>query len=92
MIAYHFSCSVRAASCPNPRVIWKRTTLAIQVRLRMGTEKTANVLQQCKLARAIVIPEITYVARHVWPSATIMYSLQRGIHNLCGVGISRPRR
>lgn len=52
--------------------IRKRVLWSVQVRLHFGTQKTADALQRCTLARAIVVPKITSLSRHSSPTAKIV--------------------
>lgn len=59
---------------------WTATCRAIRVRTIIALHKTVDVLQRCRLAAAIIVPNILYVARHIWPTATTVEMLDKAMH------------
>lgn len=74
------------ASAINTRTMWTATSRAIHQRLVLAAQKTSDVEQRCKLANAIIIPNIVFVARHAWPSAAIAGELAKATHNFVWLG------
>lgn len=54
---------------------WDACICAIWYRLSLAREKTHTAEQRATLVRAIVIPKITYVACHPWPSKAVIARL-----------------
>lgn len=83
---------IQVAIVDNTNEAWKQTMRAIRMRLRLGTQKIADVLQRCKLARSTVISMITFVARRVWPDAKLAQRLQKATHNFVWSGRLAEKR
>ncbi|KAE8894513.1 hypothetical protein PF003_g21242 [Phytophthora fragariae] len=49
---------------------WKKATEKLDVRLRLASQKTLTVDQCSLIAGAIIVPNLLYIARHEWPSAS----------------------
>lgn len=48
-------------------------------RLQRLRTKTYSVVQRAEIARAIVVPKVTLVARHAWPEPTTVRLLQSAV-------------
>ncbi|DBA05149.1 TPA: hypothetical protein N0F65_004999, partial [Lagenidium giganteum] len=56
---------------------WQQGLHQLQPRLALALRKPNNVTQRARLASAIAVPKITFVARHLWPSVDQTDILQR---------------
>lgn len=75
---------IQIASTRSDQDTWAAVTRATKVRLRLGTEKTADEEQRTTLAAAIVLPKLAYVARHTALDAKTITILQRCVHSFVG--------
>ncbi|DBA02767.1 TPA: hypothetical protein N0F65_010695 [Lagenidium giganteum] len=60
---------------------WQLTIRQIQARLVLAEQKTNNAIQRARMAHAIIIPKVQYIARHLWPTREVRKQLQRLIRN-----------
>jgi hypothetical protein len=67
--------------------VWNLTVSQIEKRLAMAAIKTHSIYQRVALAAAIILPKILFVARHRWPSAGWVRSLDARIRNFVWTGL-----
>ncbi|DAZ93479.1 TPA: hypothetical protein N0F65_007847 [Lagenidium giganteum] len=60
----------------NVGTIWEIVQAQLITRLGLTVQKTNNAMQRAQLARAVVLPKVIFVARHVWPTRKIVRQLQ----------------
>lgn len=78
------------SSKPDQAEVWKTTLQQLTARLHLAAIKTTNVLQRVQVSRAVIIPKITFVARHYWPTREHMRMLQRFVHRYVWFGTTSP--
>lgn len=77
------------SSVNTTKQVWTATIRAIQARTILAAHKTSDVEQRCKLAAAIIVPKVLYVARHCWPTDSIVDHLVKATHHFVWQGFSR---
>lgn len=77
---------VPVSAAPAVSAAWTATMRAIQVCVLLALQKTADVLQRCKLAAAIIVPKSLFVARNVCLTADTVERLDRAMHNFVWTG------
>ncbi|TYZ69213.1 hypothetical protein PybrP1_012004 [[Pythium] brassicae (nom. inval.)] len=55
---------IQISSAPRTKHVWEEVIRSAQIRMLLGTAKTADEVQRAELAKAIIIPKLAYVARH----------------------------
>jgi hypothetical protein len=60
---------------------WTKAFEALRVRLTLAESKPNTVQQRAAIARAIIVPKLTYVARHAWPTEELAKKADRAIRN-----------
>ncbi|KAE8997012.1 hypothetical protein PR001_g19701 [Phytophthora rubi] len=60
---------------------WSKALGALRVRLALAETKTNTPAQRAAIAAAIVIPKLLFVARHAWPTDTIVKKADKCIKN-----------
>ncbi|POM81527.1 Hypothetical protein PHPALM_488 [Phytophthora palmivora] len=60
---------------------WTKAAQALRVRLLLTETKTTTVEQRARIAAAIIIPKLLYVARHAWPSEDVIKNADARIKN-----------
>jgi ribonuclease HI len=78
---HHRLLGVDIASAPVPAHIWAHTLQQLRATLHLAALKTTDVLQRARIGAAMILPKISFIARHVWPSADTVDMLQRFAHN-----------
>jgi hypothetical protein len=53
----------------------------IKARFHLAELKTSDVQQRVQLCKSVILPKILFVARHCWPTAAIIDTLQRLVKN-----------
>lgn len=81
---------VLIASNRDQTTVWKTTLQQLTARLHLASIKTTNVLQRVRIARAVIIPKLLFVARHYWPHRDQVHTLQRYVHNYVWFGTTSP--
>ncbi|TYZ64809.1 hypothetical protein PybrP1_006543 [[Pythium] brassicae (nom. inval.)] len=72
---------------------WSRAEAALRTRLRLAEVKTLATVQRARVANAIVIPKILFVARHSWLTSEVVTQVQLLVRELVwGRTTSAPRR
>ena len=56
---------------------WDAVIRSLQVRLHLATQRSTTAAQRALIARSIIVPKITYVARHCFPSNDQRARLER---------------
>lgn len=72
---------IPVASAPSITAVWDTVMKAIQQRQALARWKTSDAMQRIELVRAIAIPKVLFVARHVWPTVPVMDALERAVIN-----------
>jgi hypothetical protein len=84
------------AGAPAPSHIWALTLQQLRTTLHLAEIKTTDILQRARICEAVVLPKLTFIGRHAWPSADTIDMLQRFVHNFVWSGSvaasSKPRR
>jgi len=60
---------------------WEKAFRALTVRLRLAMDKTNTAQQRAMIATAIIVPKLTFIARHAWPTEAIVRQADRRIRN-----------
>lgn len=58
---------------------WRLCMQATAARIALAVAKTHTVMQRVRIARAVILPKIIYVARHVWPDRNTLQVLHRTV-------------
>lgn len=77
---------IQVSSATHSVQVWEEVARAIQVRMLLGTSKTADELQRADLAAAIIMPKIAFVARHTPLDAATVSRLQLCLHRFVWTG------
>ncbi|DAZ95036.1 TPA: hypothetical protein N0F65_003753 [Lagenidium giganteum] len=72
---------IQLAFTPSTVHIGDHSIRQIQARTVLAAANTNNALRRARMAQAIIIPKILFVARHCWASAGIRRQVQRRIRN-----------
>ncbi|KAJ8575808.1 hypothetical protein ON010_g3407 [Phytophthora cinnamomi] len=60
---------------------WAVADRQLCARLHMTSQKTTTVDERCMIASAIIIPKLTYIGQHAWPSTSTANTFARKIKN-----------
>lgn len=65
----------------SPDTSWNAVIAKLHVRLRIASQKVMTVDQRSSIARAIIVPNLMYVARHEWPTTAQINTMDTMIRN-----------
>lgn len=65
---------------------WDKTTSQLRARLRIASAKLLTEDQRAVVEVSVIIPKLTFVARHSWPTPQRIQDLQKLIHNFVWFG------
>jgi ribonuclease HI len=60
---------------------WEKAFATLKIRLALAETKTNTAQQRAQIAAAIIVPKLTYVARHAWPPKETVKQADRCIRN-----------
>ncbi|EEY59165.1 secreted peptide, putative, partial [Phytophthora infestans T30-4] len=63
------------------RTAWARAFAALIVRLALAAKKTNTAQDRATIAATIIMPKMMYVARHAWPTQTIIREADWRVRN-----------
>lgn len=63
------------------RVTWEKAMLQLSVRLRLAADKSLTQDQRATIVTAVVIPKLTHIARHAWPTMPWIDDAQMRVQN-----------
>jgi hypothetical protein len=72
---------IRVGSGVSPEQSWVIADSQLRVRLALASRKTTTVDQRSLIAAAVIIPKLTYIAQHAWPSAGTILKFSKKIRN-----------
>jgi len=70
-----------AGSADTVEEAWNRALDTLRVRLVLAEDKTNTAQQRARIAAAVIIPKLLYVARHAWPTGEIIKRTDKCIRN-----------
>ncbi|KAE9096703.1 hypothetical protein PF005_g11960 [Phytophthora fragariae] len=60
---------------------WEVADAQLNVRLELACQKTTTVDQRNQIAAAVIIPKLTYIAQHAWPSTKTLNIVAKKLRN-----------
>ncbi|TYZ68400.1 hypothetical protein PybrP1_003746, partial [[Pythium] brassicae (nom. inval.)] len=68
------------SSARRAKHVWDEVIRSVQIRMLLGIAKTADEVQRPELAKAVIIPKLTYAVRHTPLDAQTVTRLQHCLH------------
>ncbi|KAE9281929.1 hypothetical protein PR003_g27539 [Phytophthora rubi] len=72
---------IPVGSIPDDDYTWTLTTTLLVTRLALAARKTMTADQRSMVVAAVVIPKLTFIARHIWPTSDWIARFQKMINN-----------
>ncbi|OWZ02757.1 reverse transcriptase, partial [Phytophthora megakarya] len=72
---------IQVGSRSDPEPTWHKTIQQLEARLFIASQKTTTVEQRSLIASAVIIPKLTYIGQHAWPSTRTMNLVGKKIKN-----------
>ncbi|KAE8904371.1 hypothetical protein PF003_g11658 [Phytophthora fragariae] len=60
---------------------WEAADAQLRTRLSLASQKTTTVDQRSLIAAAIIVPKLTYIAQHAWPSTDTLNQFASKVRN-----------
>ncbi|OWZ14410.1 reverse transcriptase [Phytophthora megakarya] len=63
---------IQVGSRPDVMAMWHLAGKQLQVRLHLASQKLLSTDQRSRVAAAVIIPKLLFIARHAWPTTEIV--------------------